>query len=89
MSDLAERLLNGDKRALARGISLVEDDEPAGWELVREVYPKTGHAAIVGFKFTNYFHRADLWRTGYSARGKTRGQRVKTIRTFTKLRTQT
>jgi LAO/AO transport system kinase len=48
-SDLAQRLLNGDKRALARGISLVEDDDPAGWELVREVYPQTGKAAVVGF----------------------------------------
>ena len=37
---LAERLLAGDKRALARAISLVEDDDPAGWELVREVYPQ-------------------------------------------------
>ena len=46
---LAERLLAGDKRALARGISLVEDDDPEGWALVREVYPKTGNAAIVGF----------------------------------------
>lgn len=45
---LAERLLNGDKRALARAITLVESDDPAGWELVREVYPKTGRAAIVG-----------------------------------------
>jgi LAO/AO transport system kinase len=49
MSDLAERLLNGDKRALARGISLVEDDDPAGWELVKAVYPHTGKAAVVGF----------------------------------------
>src|SRR3954464_14679005 len=49
MSDLAERLLAGDKRALARGISLVEDDDPAGWELVRAVYPRTGRAAVVGF----------------------------------------
>src|SRR5918992_1991748 len=46
---LAERLLAGDKRALARGISLVEDDDPEGWALVREVYPHTGNAAIVGF----------------------------------------
>ena len=46
---LAERLLAGDKRALARGISLVEDDDPEGWELVREVYPRTGRAAVVGF----------------------------------------
>jgi LAO/AO transport system kinase len=45
---LAERLLAGDKRALARAISLVEDDEPEGWEIVREVYPKTGNAAVVG-----------------------------------------
>ena len=45
---LAERLLRGDKRALARAISLVEDDDPEGWEVVREVYPKTGNAAIIG-----------------------------------------
>ena len=46
---LAERLLAGDKRALARAISLVEDDDPEGWALVREVYPRTGSAAVVGF----------------------------------------
>jgi LAO/AO transport system kinase len=45
---LAERLLRGDKRALARAISLVEDDEPEGWDVVREVYPHTGKAAVVG-----------------------------------------
>ena len=45
---LAARLLAGDKRALARAISLVEDDDPGGWELVREVYPRTGRAAVVG-----------------------------------------
>jgi LAO/AO transport system kinase len=48
-SDLAQRLLAGDRRALARAISLVEDDRPEGWELVREVYPHTGAAAVVGF----------------------------------------
>lgn len=45
---LAERLLAGDKRALAKAISLIENDEPAGWELVREVYPSTGRARIIG-----------------------------------------
>jgi LAO/AO transport system kinase len=35
---LAQRLLAGDRRALARGISLVE-----------EIYPHTGAAAVVGF----------------------------------------
>jgi LAO/AO transport system kinase len=46
---LAERLLSGDKRALARGISLVENDDPRGWELVREVYSHTGQAFMMGF----------------------------------------
>jgi LAO/AO transport system kinase len=45
---LAQRLLDGDRRALARAITLVENDDPEGWELVREVYPKTGRAAIIG-----------------------------------------
>ncbi|MDQ2940288.1 MAG: methylmalonyl Co-A mutase-associated GTPase MeaB [Actinomycetota bacterium] len=48
-ASLAERVLEGDKRALARAITLIESDDPAGWELVREVYPRTGHARIVGF----------------------------------------
>lgn len=48
-ADLAEGLLAGDKRALARAITLVENDDPEGWTLVREVYPHTGKAAVVGF----------------------------------------
>ncbi len=47
--DLAARLMAGDRRALARAISLVEDDRPEGWELVREIYPRTGAARVVGF----------------------------------------
>jgi LAO/AO transport system kinase len=46
---LAERLLGGDRRALARAISLVENDDPEGWKLVREIYPHTGGAAVIGF----------------------------------------
>jgi LAO/AO transport system kinase len=46
--DLAERLLAGDKRALARAISLVENDDPRGWALVSEIYPHTGQASVVG-----------------------------------------
>jgi LAO/AO transport system kinase len=45
---LTQRLLEGDKRALARAITLVESDDPAGWQLVHDVYPCTGRAAIVG-----------------------------------------
>ncbi len=46
---LSERLLAGDKRALARAISLVENDDPEGWALVNEIYPRTGRAAVMGF----------------------------------------
>lgn len=48
-ADLAARLLAGDRRALARAISLVEDGDPAGPEVVRAVFPRTGHASVVGF----------------------------------------
>ena len=46
--DLAARLLDGDRRALARAITLVESGDPAGWALVREVFPRTGRAEVVG-----------------------------------------
>ncbi|MGH2952116.1 MAG: methylmalonyl Co-A mutase-associated GTPase MeaB, partial [Solirubrobacterales bacterium] len=45
---LGERLISGDKRALARAISLVENRDPAGDRLVAELYPRTGEARIVG-----------------------------------------
>jgi GTPase len=45
---LAERLVAGDKRALARGISLVENRDPDGDRLVAEVFPRTGTARVVG-----------------------------------------
>ncbi|HEX3802851.1 MAG TPA: methylmalonyl Co-A mutase-associated GTPase MeaB [Solirubrobacteraceae bacterium] len=48
-STLAQRLLSGDRRALARAITLVENNDPQGWEVVREIYPHTGKAAVIGF----------------------------------------
>jgi LAO/AO transport system kinase len=45
---LAERLLAGDKRALARAISLVENRDAEGDRLVAELFPRTGRARIVG-----------------------------------------
>jgi LAO/AO transport system kinase len=45
---LAERLLDGDRRALARAISLVENRDPEGDRLVAELFPKTGGARVVG-----------------------------------------
>src|ERR1044072_8197657 len=45
---LAERLVAGDKRALARAISLVENRDPEGDRLVAELFPRTGEARIIG-----------------------------------------
>jgi LAO/AO transport system kinase len=45
---LAERLLAGDKRALARAITLVENRDAEGDRLVAELFPRTGKARIVG-----------------------------------------
>src|SRR2546423_1672377 len=48
-SDLAERLVAGGKRAPARAITLIENDDPARSELGRAVFPRTGRAGIVGW----------------------------------------
>jgi GTPase len=45
---LAERVLDGDRLALARAITLVENLEPRGELLLREVYARTGHADRIG-----------------------------------------
>jgi LAO/AO transport system kinase len=38
----------GEKRALARAITLVENSDPLAYELVQDVYPETGKAYAVG-----------------------------------------
>jgi LAO/AO transport system kinase len=45
---LAAGVRSGDKRALARAITLVENSEPLAYELVRELYPETGRAYAIG-----------------------------------------
>src|ERR671926_1779031 len=45
---LAAGVRAGEKRALARAITLVENADPLAYELVREVYPETGRAYAVG-----------------------------------------
>src|SRR6185436_19281500 len=45
---LVQGVLEGDARALARAISLVEDEAPAGIELVRAIFRHTGRAYLVG-----------------------------------------
>ncbi len=45
---LADRVLTGDPRALARALSLVEDESPAAAALMAALYPRTGRAWTLG-----------------------------------------
>ena len=47
-STLADRVLAGDPRAMARAISLIEDEDPSSADLVRAIFPHTGRAYLVG-----------------------------------------
>lgn len=48
VGDLVDGLRKGDRRAVARLISLVEDGAAEASEAIREVYPLTGHASTIG-----------------------------------------
>jgi LAO/AO transport system kinase len=45
---LAAGVRDGDRRALARAITLVENSEPLAYDLVRDLYPETGGAYAIG-----------------------------------------
>ncbi|HKB10508.1 MAG TPA: methylmalonyl Co-A mutase-associated GTPase MeaB [Vicinamibacterales bacterium] len=45
---LGERVLAGDARAIARAISLIEDEDPSSAELVRSIFGRTGRAYLIG-----------------------------------------
>jgi LAO/AO transport system kinase len=47
-STLAERVLAGEPRAVARAISLVENESPGAADLIRRIFPHTGRAYLVG-----------------------------------------
>jgi GTPase len=48
LESLVDGVRGGDRRALARAITLVENSDPLAYELVRELYPETGRAYAVG-----------------------------------------
>lgn len=45
---LSERVLAGDARAVARAISLVEDETAEGAALIQQIFARTGRAYLVG-----------------------------------------
>jgi LAO/AO transport system kinase len=48
LEDIAPRILGGDVRALARAASWIEDRRPEAEPLLRDLFPRTGHALILG-----------------------------------------
>jgi len=47
-ADLLARADAGDKRSIARLLTIVENDEPGASEILRAIYPRTGRARIIG-----------------------------------------
>ena len=47
-SSLLARARGGDKRALARLLTVVENEEPGAADAIRELYPQTGRARVIG-----------------------------------------
>jgi LAO/AO transport system kinase len=45
---LADRLVAGDPRAIARAISLIEDEDPSAADVVRAIFGRTGRAYLIG-----------------------------------------
>jgi len=48
ISQLAQRVLDGDRRALTRVITYVENGYPEGREAMRDLFPHSGRAHVVG-----------------------------------------
>ncbi|WP_297467691.1 methylmalonyl Co-A mutase-associated GTPase MeaB [Thermococcus sp.] len=48
VESLVQLALSGDKKAIARLITLVENDEDKAREIIRKIYPHTGRAYVVG-----------------------------------------
>ena len=48
LDELVAGVREGDRRALARAITLVENGDPLAYELIRELYPETGRGYAIG-----------------------------------------
>jgi LAO/AO transport system kinase len=46
--DCVEKILAGDRRAIGRAISCVEDRDPSSVPLLRELFPKAGRSQVMG-----------------------------------------
>ena len=46
--DIAQELLNGNRLALTRAITAIENETAAAVEIMKKLYPHTGHAFVLG-----------------------------------------
>ena len=49
MLPIVKDLLAGERRALGRAISIVDNDEPESREIIKQIFSKTGKIRTVGF----------------------------------------
>jgi LAO/AO transport system kinase len=49
MLQIVKRLLEGDRRSLARAISMVDNNEPDSQDIIREIFSLTGKSRSIGF----------------------------------------
>jgi len=49
MLPIVKGLLAGERRALAKAISIVDNDEPESREIIKQIFSKTGNIKTVGF----------------------------------------
>src|SRR3989449_3112778 len=73
---VVEQVLKGDQRAVAKLISMIEDDDPGASEALAEIYPHTGKAHTVGFTGPPGVGKSSLINRlvrAFRSRGKTVG----------------
>jgi LAO/AO transport system kinase len=46
--DIVDNLILGDKRAIARSISIIDDEDPQSHEILKKIYQRTGKAITIG-----------------------------------------
>jgi len=46
--NLVERILQADPRAVARAMTLIENEDPRGWEILKALFSHAGRALVIG-----------------------------------------
>ncbi len=74
--DIAKELLKGNRLALSKAITAIENEYPEATEIMKEIYPHTGHAYVLGITGPPGAGKSTLTdkiTRAYRAQGKTVG----------------